>query len=98
MSNYVKFFQHFIPEKVEIKDVNDVNNIFKEEIIEEEMNTTNDLINVEEVESGPTKEPSEAMGDEDDFFYDTNKYMALFQINIIKKDEKNLEYIKKKLI
>ena len=27
MSNYVKFFQHFIPEKVEIKDVNDVNNI-----------------------------------------------------------------------
>jgi dynein heavy chain len=95
MSNYVKFFQHFIPEKVEIKDVNDVNNIFKEEIVEEEMNTTNDLINVEEVESGPVKEPSETMGDEEDFFYDTNKYMALFQINIIKKDEKNLEYTTK---
>ena len=95
MSNYVKFFQHFIPEKVEIKDVNDVNNIFKEEIVEEEMNTTNDLINVEEVESGPVKEPSETMGDEEDFFYDTNKYMALFQINITKKDEKTLEYTTK---
>ena len=95
MSNYVKFFQHFIPEKVIVKDVNDVQNIYKDEIVEEVLNNTNDLINIEDIDSTPLKANPDAEGDDEDFIFDENKYMALFQVNVTKKDDKTLEYTTK---
>ena len=50
MNNYIKFFQHFIPMKTEVKRVNEVINIYEPEEVMEEINTTLDLINADEIE------------------------------------------------
>jgi len=50
MNNYIKFFQHFIPMKTEAKNVNDVTNTYKPEEVVEEINTTLNLINADEIE------------------------------------------------
>ena len=96
MDNYVKFFQQFIPMKTEVKSVNDVTNTYEPEEVVEEINTTLDLINADEVEQEPVKVQAEsASPDDEDFIYDINREQALFQINITKKDEKTLEYTTK---
>ena len=50
MNNYIKFFQRFIPMKIEVKRVNEVINIYEPEEVVEEINTTLDLINADEIE------------------------------------------------
>ena len=96
MDNYVKFFQRFIPMKTEVKSVNDVTNTYEPEEVVEEINTTLDLINVDEIEQEPAKVQAESSSpDDEDFIYDINREQALFQINITKKDEKTLEYTTK---
>ena len=50
MNNYIKFFQHFIPMKTEAKNVNGVTNTYKPEEVVEEINTTLNLINADEIE------------------------------------------------
>ena len=96
MDNYVKFFQRFIPMKTEVKSVNDVTNTYEPEEVIEEINTTLDLINADEIEQEPVKVQAEsASPDDEDFIYDINREQALFQINITKKDEKTLEYTTK---
>ena len=50
MNNYIKFFQNFIPMKTEVKRVNEVINIYEPEEVMEEINTTLDLINADEIE------------------------------------------------
>ena len=50
MNNYIKFFQHFIPIKTEVKRVNGVTNRYEPEEIVEEINTTLDLINTDVIE------------------------------------------------
>ena len=94
MSKYVEFFQSYIPDSVEIKDVNAVNNVFKEEEIEEVLNTTNDLINVDDTDATPIKVTGEPTGDDDDFILG-DTHPSLFQVNITKKDEKVIEYTTK---
>ena len=96
MDNYVKFFQRFIPMKTEVKSVNDVTNTYEPEEVVEEINTTLDLINADEIEQEPAKVQAESSSpDDEDFIYDINREQALFQINITKKDEKTLEYTTK---
>ena len=96
MDNYVKFFQRFIPMKTEVKSVNDVTNTYEPEEVVEEINTTLDLINADEIEQEPAKIQAESSSpDDEDFIYDINREQALFQINITKKDEKTLEYTTK---
>ena len=50
MNNFIKFFQRFIPMKTEVKNVNEVINIYEPEEVVEEINTTLDLINADEIE------------------------------------------------
>ena len=50
MNNYIKFFQRFIQMKTEVKRVNSVTNIYEPEEVVEEINTTLDLINADEIE------------------------------------------------
>ena len=51
----------------------------------EEINTTLDLINADEIEKEPAKVQTESSSpDDEDFIYDINREQALFQINIIK--------------
>jgi len=50
MNNYIKFFQLFIPMKTEVKRVNSVINTYEPEEVVEEINTTLDLINADEIE------------------------------------------------
>ena len=50
MNNYFKFFQSFIPMKTEVKRINAVTNIYEPEEVVEEINTTLDLINADEIE------------------------------------------------
>lgn len=95
MSNYVEFFQSYIPEAVEVKDVNDVENKYKEEEEIEELNTTNDLINADDTDSTPLKAGGEQGGDDEDFLLENDKHPSLFQVNITKKDDKNIEYTTK---
>ena len=94
MSNYVEFFQNYIPESVEVKDVNSVTNNFKAEEEVEELNTTNDLINVDDNDSTPLKAGGEATGEEEDIILD-DKHPSLFQVNLTKKDDKTIEYTTK---
>ena len=50
MNNYIKFLQSFIPMKIEVKKVNGVTNIYEPEEVVEEISTTLDLINADEIE------------------------------------------------
>ena len=50
MNNYIKFFQLFIQMKTEVKRVNSVINTYEPEEVVEEINTTLDLINADEIE------------------------------------------------
>ena len=50
MNNYIKFFQRFIPMKAEFKRINSVANTYEPEEVVEEINTTLDLINADEIE------------------------------------------------
>ena len=50
MNNYIKFFHLFIPMKTEVKRVNSVINTYEPEEVVEEINTTLDLINADEIE------------------------------------------------
>ena len=50
MNNYIKFFQLFIPMKTEVKRINGVTNIQEPGEVVEEINTTLDLINADEIE------------------------------------------------
>ena len=50
MNNYIKFFQRFIPMKTEVKSLNGVTNKYEPEEVVEEINTTLDLINADEIE------------------------------------------------
>ena len=50
MNNYIKFFQHFIPMKTEVKRINGVTNIYEPKEIVEEINTTLYLIYADEIE------------------------------------------------
>ena len=50
MNNYIKFFQRFIPMKAEVKRINSVTNTYEPEEVVEEINTTLDLINADEIE------------------------------------------------
>jgi len=50
MNNYIKFFQLFIKMKTEVKRVNSVINTYEPEEVVEEINTTLDLINADEIE------------------------------------------------
>ena len=50
MNNYIKFFQRFIPMKTEAKRINSVTNTYEPEEVVEEINTTLDLINADEIE------------------------------------------------
>ena len=50
MNNYLKFFQLIIKMKTEVKRVNSVINTYEPEEVVEEINTTLDLINADEIE------------------------------------------------
>ena len=50
MNNYIKFFKRFIPMKTEVKRINAVTNTYEPEEVVEEINTTLDLINADEIE------------------------------------------------
>ena len=50
MNNYIKFFQCFIPMKIDVKIVNSVTNTNEPEEVVEEINTTLDLIKADEIE------------------------------------------------
>ena len=50
MNNYIKFFQLFIKMKTEVKRINSVINTYEPEEVVEEINTTLDLINADEIE------------------------------------------------
>ena len=47
MNNYIKFFQRFIPMKIDVKIVNSVINTYEPEEVVEETNTALDLINAD---------------------------------------------------
>ena len=74
MNNYIKFFQRFIPMKIEIKKVNDVTNIYEPEEIVEEISTTLDLINADEIEQEHDIVDIESSSpDNEDFIYESQK-------------------------
>ena len=50
MNNYIKFFKRFILMKTEVKRVNAVTNTYEPEEVVEEINTSLDLINADEIE------------------------------------------------
>ena len=50
MNNYIKFFQRFIPMKTEVKRINCVTNTYEPKEVVEEIITTLDLINADEIE------------------------------------------------
>ena len=50
MNNYIKFFLRLIPMKTEVKSVNGVTNKYEPKEVVEEINTTLDLINADEIE------------------------------------------------
>ena len=50
MNNYIKFFLRFIPMKTKVKSINNVTNKYEPEELVEEINTTLDLINADEIE------------------------------------------------
>ena len=50
MNNYINFFQRFIQIKTEVKRINSVTNTYEPEEVVEEINTTLDLINADEIE------------------------------------------------
>ena len=50
MNNYIKFFLLFIPMKTKVKSINGVTNKYEPEEVVEEINTTLDLINADEIE------------------------------------------------
>ncbi|MCQ2818128.1 MAG: hypothetical protein MJ252_12755 [archaeon] len=95
MTEYVDLFKKYIPEKVEVKDVNEVINTFKEEEKEDELNTTLDLIKEDNTEENITKVTKETAIDEDDYYIEGDTHPALFSINITKKDDKTIEYTTK---
>lgn len=93
MVNYVEFIENFIPEEVIINDVNDVKNLFPliAESKEEDLNSTYDLIRMEENNSGSVIESN--MLDDDDLLNTENEgKRPLFQINITKREDKRVEY------
>ena len=50
MNNYIKFFQRFIPMKIDVKIVNSVINTYEPEEVVEEIYITLDLISADEIE------------------------------------------------
>ena len=50
MNNYIKFFQSFIPMKIDVKIVNSVINTYEPEEVVEEIYITLDLISADEIE------------------------------------------------
>ena len=50
MNNYIKFFQRFIPMKIDVKIVNSVINTYEPEEVVEEIITIKDLISADEIE------------------------------------------------
>ena len=50
MNNYIKFFQRFIPMKIDVKIVNSVINTYEPEEVVEEIYITLDLISSDEIE------------------------------------------------
>jgi hypothetical protein len=95
MTGLLKFFENFIPENVNVYDVNKVENIYKGENIEEKLNTTDDFINTPDVVSSLVGSGKDINEGEDDFFVDPGEKWPLFQINVTKKDEKRIEFTTK---
>ena len=50
MNNYIKFFQCFIPMKIDVKILNSVINTYEPEEVVEEIYITLDLISADEIE------------------------------------------------
>ena len=74
MNNYIKFFQLFIKMKTEVKRVNSVINTYEPEEVVEEINTTLDLINADEIEQEHDKVENESSSpDNEDFIYESQK-------------------------
>jgi len=82
MTAYVEFIESFIPEQVIITDVNKVQNIFHEEKKEDKLNTTDDLINVQELKIDLIQ------GEETEIVREPGVRWPLFQNNITKKDDR----------
>ena len=74
MNNYIKFFQRFIPMKTEVKRINCVTNTYEPKEVVEEIITTLDLINADEIEKEPDKVESESSSpDDENFIYESQK-------------------------
>jgi dynein heavy chain len=95
MTGYLKFFDNFIPYEVDVNDVNDVVNKYYPEEVEDKLNTTNDLINAQDVLNSFNTITKDITGEEDEFIVDPGEKWPLFQINITKKDDRRIEYTTK---
>ena len=74
MNNYIKFFQRFIPMKTEVKRINCVTNTYEPKEVVEEIITTLDLINADEIEQEHDKVEIESSSpDNEDFIYESQK-------------------------
>ncbi len=96
MVNYVEFIEKYIPEEVIINDVNDVKNLFPliaDDTEENELNTTYDLIKMDEVQKDILIDSN--IIEDDDFFLNNDSKRPLFQINITKREDKKVEYTTK---
>jgi dynein heavy chain len=95
MTGYLAFFDNFIPYEVEVTSVNEVVNKYYPEQQEDKLNTTNDLINAQDIMNSFINNTKDITGEEDEFIVDPGEKWPLFQINITKKDDKRIEYTTK---
>ena len=90
ITKYVEFFERFVPEKVEVISVNTVYNYYKEEIIEDELNTTYELGN----KSNEIKKIDNIENlnqDEDEYLINPGEKWPLFKVNLVKREDKNVD-------
>jgi dynein heavy chain len=92
-TRFVDFIESYIPEEVIINDVNDVKNHYPliAEEVEENLNSTNDLIRMDDINTNLTLDNPI----EDEEIDEKDERKPLFQINITKREDKCVEYTTK---
>ena len=91
ITKYVEFFEKFVPEEVVINEVNKVDNHFKETIIQEELNTTYELVNKGEAANQKKVENVEIQQEEDEYLINPGDHWPLFKVNLIKREDKSVD-------
>lgn len=91
ITKYVEFFEKFIPEEVNIVSVNNVQQDFKKITVEDELNTTNELILKGETPVAKAAESLENNPDEDEYLINPEDVWPLFKVNLIKREDKQVD-------